>query len=83
MSENQECDCKPYCWCGAEDYKEKQIRLATNQGVEAMWNTVKTLIAKIERVREVHKSYGIHLPFCEVCIEDYPCPTIKALEGEQ
>lgn len=40
----------------------------------------------IQRVRELHKQNGIK---CNSCADDrgdyelYPCPTIKALDGEQ
>lgn len=47
----------------------------------------------IERVRELHKPVaGIGITECAVCVDDrmhwtesveYPCPTIKALDGEQ
>ena len=47
----------------------------------------------IQRVRELHKQIdGIGVKVCAVCIDDnmywteqtnYPCDTIKALDGEQ
>lgn len=46
----------------------------------------------IERVREIHKPYVVSgmacsccklSTECSVCDESYPCPTIKALDGEQ
>lgn len=49
-----------------------------------------TLSAAIQRVRELHQSIfepimesqiGAH--WCTGCDEPYPCPTIKALDGEQ
>ena len=44
----------------------------------------------IQRVRELHKPFEMKIPYgivirckgCE-CYEDYPCPTLKALDGEQ
>lgn len=44
------------------------------------------MYAAIQRVRELHKKNGIR---CNSCGDDrgdyalYPCPTIKALDGEQ
>jgi len=37
----------------------------------------------IERVRELHKTYWNEIVFCQTCDVPYPCPTIKALDGEQ
>jgi len=40
----------------------------------------------VERVRELHKSVQLDLEWgfhCEYCDQDYPCGTIKALDGEQ
>jgi hypothetical protein len=40
----------------------------------------------IQRVRELHKSVQLDLEWgfhCEYCDQDYPCGTIKALDGEQ
>ena len=43
----------------------------------------------IQRVRELHKSIPCCAGYedtcgliCEECRDDYPCPTIKALDGE-
>ena len=52
----------------------------------------KELLAAIERVRELHKEDNTG--YCELCtaiatpdgsdyLSKYPCPTIKALDGEQ
>lgn len=45
----------------------------------------------IKRVRELHKAIEVGTQYgdnfgdlgCPVCNELYPCPTIKALDGEQ
>ena len=38
----------------------------------------------IDRVRELHKPFNWEgLIFCDACDKLYPCPTIKALDGEQ
>jgi hypothetical protein len=38
----------------------------------------------IQRVRELHQdNVLLDLPKCIHCDEPYPCPTIKALDGEQ
>lgn len=45
----------------------------------------------IQRVRELHKAIEVGTQYgdnfgdlgCPVCNELYPCPTIKALDGEQ
>jgi hypothetical protein len=58
---------------------------------------VKELRADIERVRELHKSLtvqdrnGREIQVCSECLDggpwrlhqDYPCPTIKALDGDR
>jgi hypothetical protein len=54
---------------------------------------IRMLDEAIQRVRELHKPVaGIGVTECAVCIDDrmhwtesveYPCPTIKALDGEQ
>lgn len=36
----------------------------------------------IERVRELHK-HNPDWDSCDGCLDVYPCPTIKALDGEQ
>jgi hypothetical protein len=41
---------------------------------------------KIQRVRELHKRQVNSLPnseVCAACYDNYPCPTIQALDGEQ
>jgi len=46
-----------------------------NEGIEA--------INAVKRVRELHKLYSPEgVLFCDYCFESYPCPTIKALDGE-
>lgn len=42
--------------------------------------------AQVERVRELHKRQVNSLPnseVCAACYDNYPCPTIQALDGEQ
>jgi hypothetical protein len=52
---------------------------------DGMAVTISDLTDAIERVRELHareedaESYEI----CDYCCMLYPCPTIKALDGEQ
>lgn len=48
------------------------------------------LQSAIERVRELHKPVNYHsnnhkgeIAICLECKEKYPCPTIKALDGEK
>lgn len=41
------------------------------------------LVAAIARVRELHKPYWNEQEFCDCCDLLYPCPTIKALDGEK
>ena len=36
-----------------------------------------------QRVRELHVQETEITEFCEECLAIYPCPTIKALDGEQ
>jgi len=36
----------------------------------------------IKRVRELHIQETEIAEFCEECLAIYPCPTIKALDGE-
>jgi len=36
----------------------------------------------IQRVRELHIQETEIAEFCEECLAIYPCPTIKALDGE-
>lgn len=43
-------------------------------------------IRRIERVRELHwgdASVGIHAHICAECRQEYPCPTIRALDGDK
>ena len=40
-------------------------------------------LAAIQRVRELHIQETEISEFCEECLAIYPCPTIKALNGEQ
>ena len=50
---------------------------------------IQELKAVIQRVRELHTQSGeVHvlggsMPICFGCRTFYPCPTIKALDGEQ
>lgn len=41
----------------------------------------------IQRVRKLHSpiqdKFVVTLSWCFSCEQDYPCPTIKALDGEQ
>lgn len=53
-----------------------------------MHYTEKYLLNAIARVRELHSpTYGYNneyaLKQCAICEVKYPCPTIKALDGEQ
>lgn len=36
----------------------------------------------IQRVRELHKPFSKSEVICDCCACIYPCPTIKALDGE-
>jgi len=40
-------------------------------------------LAAIQRVRELHIQETEISEFCEECLAIYPCPTIKALDGDQ
>jgi hypothetical protein len=66
------------------DFKEKLDALCDSYELE-----IYALDATIQRVRELHRYLpcncgdGICTGFCEVCDDEYPCPTIKALDGEQ
>lgn len=45
---------------------------------------ISQLNAAIQRVRHLHRrAVGGGLSVCDECRFMYPCPTIKALEGEQ
>lgn len=57
---------------------------------ENEWQDIATIYSKaIERVRELHKPVENEIgTYCHECIDNpdswrYPCPTIKALDGEQ
>lgn len=42
-------------------------------------------IRRIEAVRELHwgdVSVGVHAHVCAECRQEYPCPTIRALDGD-
>lgn len=39
--------------------------------------------AAIERVRELHTPYFDVTEMCRECSDDWPCDTIRALEGER
>lgn len=41
------------------------------------------LLAAIQRVRELHIQESEITTFCKECSYTYPCPTIKALDGEE
>jgi hypothetical protein len=49
--------------------------------------TISDLEDAIERVRELHKTVSAYLDLQPICIQcrtvEFPCPTIKALDGEQ
>jgi len=65
----------------------------------ALWVENQRLKASIQRVRELHKEvdandsvcgdpdcYGEYIEdwtMCQDCYSDYPCPTIKALDGDE
>jgi hypothetical protein len=47
---------------------------------------INNLQSQIARVRELHKRQVNSLPnseVCAACYDNYPCQTIKALDGEQ
>jgi len=60
---------------------------------DGMARTIADQQEAIERVRELHKEFAGNIPgdleLCDVCHDAngvpmyYPCPTIKALDGEQ
>jgi DNA repair ATPase RecN len=51
--------------------------------VQYQKNLDKQLTAQIQRVRELHIQETEISEFCKECSYTYPCPTIKALDGEQ
>ena len=62
------------------------LRLAQARATDAE-TEARLLAAKVERVRELHRESRGSMsalypnPICE-CGKDYPCPTIRALDGE-
>lgn len=42
------------------------------------WKRTKQLEMAIQRVRDLHKPHGV---YCMYCVTQYPCRTIKALDG--
>lgn len=75
-----------------ESAEGKEMILAGERmWVEAQW--AGDMQDAIRRVRELHKPVaGIGVTVCAVCVDDmmywteqveYPCDTIKALDGEQ
>jgi hypothetical protein len=65
----------------------------TDNSLEYALEEINSLKASIQRVRELHKPKELYNPvkgwqICSSCFNDlepylYPCPTIKALDGEQ
>lgn len=51
--------------------------------VNLLSDEVDRLNAVIARVRKLHIQETPIAEFCEECLAIYPCPTIKALDGEQ
>lgn len=41
------------------------------------------LADRVERVLALHVSSGGSLNYCKECTRPYPCPTVRALEGEE
>jgi len=47
--------------------------------------TTRAALEAIGRVRELHKRIAVGLPRflrCNVCDEEWPCPTLRAIDGE-
>lgn len=70
----------------------KIIKLNVTGRESVVWLENQKLKTAIERVRELHKPFGDKLQWCDHCEigqnsgyewADYPCDTIKALDGEQ
>lgn len=62
------------------------------RGLQVAQSVLEDLHETLERVRRLHKKYkGDVQAFCEHCQDSrqssgmalYPCPTLKALDGEQ
>jgi hypothetical protein len=43
------------------------------------------LVARVEAVLALHhpRPAGDSLPICPVCWQDWPCPTVRALNGDK
>ena len=60
-------------WCA--------IGVATPANMLHALDEVERLTAAVERVRALHHNRARGAYACAECRDDYPCPTIRALEG--
>jgi NAD-dependent dihydropyrimidine dehydrogenase PreA subunit len=86
------CDCCSYITVGSfETIKEAKDYIGDDSNLElsvdASDQSIISMAEAIERVRELHKSGKAYLDDQPMCIHcrtvEFPCPTIKALDGEQ
>lgn len=61
----------------------RNITQGQSQTISNLNKVVDSQQAAIERVRALH-FYDDETGYCDICVDfDYPCKTIKALDGEQ
>lgn len=67
------------------DMQNPEVDHADAEFIAAAREWVPDAIRRIKAVRELHwgdVSVGIHAHICAECRQEYPCPTIRALDGE-
>lgn len=68
----------------------ENARYASELDENEIYETVRTLANEVLRLRatgqRIERALALHRPDhendCEECYQDYPCPTVQALEGE-
>ena len=78
------------CIDGAE-CPERETHTMKSYVTPALRKRVETLQGQMRRVRALHQHDGStfgdgledHTPVCTDCLEEWPCGTIRALDGEQ
>lgn len=71
------CDnCRTECVSGVE------CRCCLAAEVESLRQKRDAAEAKVQRVRELHPR-DADMQMCQVCMWEWPCPTISALDGDQ
>jgi hypothetical protein len=93
------CDYSANAEALRKEWLADMIKIAEEAGLYEDEPTLDEAVEAVKRVRELHKKvdandsvcgdpdccgeYIEDWTMCQDCYSDYPCPTIKALDGEQ